>query len=170
MEKYLQKKVGLLIRNARRKRGWSQKEMADLFNIDQSYISNLESGRKAASLKTLSKISTALNIDINDFFEDQFSSSPLTLIEHELEKIKKHLRALESENRALKDLMGKIDVLKNEEFSEILRLLAKANPRVRSLTLTLLKYGTLSREELEAREGDFPPMVLKNSFSDPTSY
>jgi hypothetical protein len=62
--------------------------------------------------------------------------------------------ALEAENQSLKNLLAKFEVLNSEDLSEILGLLRRANPRVRSLTHTLLKYGALSPEEIDQQEKD----------------
>jgi ribosome-binding protein aMBF1 (putative translation factor) len=45
---------------ARRKRGWTQKQLADKTGINQSEISTLESGRANPTFKTLETLAAAL--------------------------------------------------------------------------------------------------------------
>src|ERR1700690_1112340 len=45
---------------ARRKRGWTQKKLAEKTGIDQSEISNLESGQANPTYKTLQTVASAL--------------------------------------------------------------------------------------------------------------
>lgn len=167
-ESEFRRRIGHQIRVARERRGMSQKHLAEMFEADQSYISNIENGRKNASFKTLHKIASVLEMDVNDLMETPKSTDPLGSIQNELVKLKRYISALEDENKALKQLRGRFDVLKSEEFSEILGLLRKANPRVRSLTRTLLTYGTLSKEEIEEkeREFDFVLKTIKSTMSE----
>lgn len=45
---------------ARRKRGWTQKKLAEKTGIDQSEISNLESGQANPTYKTMYAVASAL--------------------------------------------------------------------------------------------------------------
>ena len=56
--------VGKKIKEERLKLGLTQKEVAERSGISTSYICDIEVGRTNPSLKTLEKISRALEIDI----------------------------------------------------------------------------------------------------------
>lgn len=46
----------------------SQEELAKKANVDRSYISQIESGRKTPSLAVLERIADALGCSLKDFF------------------------------------------------------------------------------------------------------
>lgn len=60
--------IGERVREIRRKRGLSQKELAEAADVSQATIAQLETGRKDPSVKTLRKLSDALDIDIATLF------------------------------------------------------------------------------------------------------
>ncbi len=49
----IREQFGRRIRTLRRKRGWQQVEMAALFGIDRSYLSEIETGKKDPGLRIL---------------------------------------------------------------------------------------------------------------------
>ena len=63
--------VGIRIRSAREIRGLSQEELAARVGINNSFLSQVERGLKAPSLKTLFKIAAALEVGIARLFEDE---------------------------------------------------------------------------------------------------
>jgi transcriptional regulator with XRE-family HTH domain len=60
--------IGGKIIAARKKKGWSQKELASRIPIDQGHLAKLEGGR-APSGKTLSRIALALDLPIEHFLQ-----------------------------------------------------------------------------------------------------
>lgn len=60
------KRVGEKIRKFRKRAGLSQERLAEKSKLDLTSISEIESGLRNPSLKTLSKISSALNIKIEN--------------------------------------------------------------------------------------------------------
>ncbi|MDT8321656.1 MAG: helix-turn-helix transcriptional regulator [Xanthomonadales bacterium] len=52
----------------RRYRGLSQHELADAAGIGESYISQIESGAKTGSVKSLRRLAEALGVDIDELF------------------------------------------------------------------------------------------------------
>lgn len=50
---------------ARRKRGWTQKKLAEKTGIDQSEISNLESGQANPTYKTMYAVAAALGAKLD---------------------------------------------------------------------------------------------------------
>jgi len=56
--------LGLVLNDLRRNRRMHQKQLASLLNLDQSYLSGLESGRKGSPPATLvQKVKTALSLN-----------------------------------------------------------------------------------------------------------
>lgn len=53
--------IGLLIRNARQHRGWTQQQLADALNTSQSAVHRIESGQQNVSLEMLARIGEALD-------------------------------------------------------------------------------------------------------------
>ncbi len=61
-------KIGNRVKDARKKRYMTQEELGEIAGITSNYISLIENGKKKASIETLQKISTALNIPLSRFF------------------------------------------------------------------------------------------------------
>lgn len=61
---------GTKIREFRKSRGLSQEALADLAELDRSYIGGVERGDRNISLNNIHKLSKALNINISDIFKD----------------------------------------------------------------------------------------------------
>lgn len=69
-EEALNKKIGEKVRELRSKNGLTLKQLAARTNLSVSLISQIERAESAASISTLNKIVTALNIKLKDLFED----------------------------------------------------------------------------------------------------
>lgn len=63
-------RFGARLRELRRERKMTQFRMAIDFGIDRSYISDLERGRKSASLPMLEVIALGLNVSLSDLLRD----------------------------------------------------------------------------------------------------
>lgn len=63
------KRVGLRIRNYRTQLGYSQEKLAELSGCHPTYIGQVERGEKNATLESVEKIATALNISLSMLFE-----------------------------------------------------------------------------------------------------
>lgn len=59
--------IGEKIKEERIKKGLKQYELAEKAGISNTYLSDLEVGRTAPSIKTLDKLSKALEVDIKIF-------------------------------------------------------------------------------------------------------
>lgn len=62
--------IGARIRENRQHRSMSQERLAELANVEPSYISSIEHGHKKPSLETLLKVSNALNLTVNNLLVD----------------------------------------------------------------------------------------------------
>ena len=63
------KAVGQRIRNYRTKAGFSQEKLAELSGCHPTYIGQLERGEKNATIESIEKITTALNVPMSTLFE-----------------------------------------------------------------------------------------------------
>lgn len=59
------KRIGLIVRQLRLERGWSQQELADRMNYERSRIGRLELGQTAITVDILLVIANALQVDIH---------------------------------------------------------------------------------------------------------
>ena len=63
--KYDMKKSGMHIQQLRIRQGHTQEEFAKMLNIDRSYLSRIESGKKGCSVDLLVQLSELLNVSID---------------------------------------------------------------------------------------------------------
>lgn len=62
------KKLGLKIKELRKRKGLTQEGLAELIQMEQNSISVMESGRNFPTLGTLEKIAQVLDVNLSDFF------------------------------------------------------------------------------------------------------
>lgn len=62
------KKLGLKIKELRKRKGFTQEQLAELIDMEQNSISVIESGRNFPTLGTLEKIAQILDVNLSDFF------------------------------------------------------------------------------------------------------
>jgi transcriptional regulator with XRE-family HTH domain len=65
----LYEKLGKQIEILRRRRGMTQEQLAVKAKIDLTTVSNIESGNRNPSLKTIYTISRALNTSLKELFD-----------------------------------------------------------------------------------------------------
>ncbi|MBQ7837755.1 MAG: helix-turn-helix transcriptional regulator [Clostridia bacterium] len=63
------KSVGQRIRNYRNQLGFSQEKLAELSGCHPTYIGQIERGEKNATIESIEKISSALNVPLSKLFE-----------------------------------------------------------------------------------------------------
>lgn len=68
--------VGNRIAKLRGDKKLSQQKFANEADIERSYLTHIEKGRKNISLSTLKKITAALDISLKDFFDAKEFSKP----------------------------------------------------------------------------------------------
>ena len=66
-----QAKIGIRINELRKKAGLSQEKLAHLSEIDRTYITGVENGKRNISINNIDKISQALGVSLSDFFNDE---------------------------------------------------------------------------------------------------
>ncbi len=64
----IKEKVGQRIKELRTKQGLSQEEFAFKCDLDRTYITSLERGKRNISLENLEKIAKAFNMSLSEFF------------------------------------------------------------------------------------------------------
>lgn len=64
----IRKKLGLRIKELRKKTNFSQENLADLSGLDRTYINSVENGRRNISIINIEKIANAFNLTLRDFF------------------------------------------------------------------------------------------------------
>ncbi|MBR6645375.1 MAG: helix-turn-helix transcriptional regulator [Clostridia bacterium] len=62
--------LGQRIRYYRKSAGWSQETLAELSGCHSTYIGQLERGEKNATVESVGKIASALNISLSTLFAD----------------------------------------------------------------------------------------------------
>ena len=68
-------KVGERIRELRKQIGLSQEALANQAEIDRTYVTDVENGRRNISVQNLEKIVNALKIQFKDFFDSKTFSN-----------------------------------------------------------------------------------------------
>lgn len=63
--------VGGRVAKARRDRGWTQETLAEAIGIEPVTLSRLETGDRALSLSTLSRITEILGVSLGDLLDQQ---------------------------------------------------------------------------------------------------
>jgi len=62
-------KLGKNIQVARKNKGYSQNELADILNISREHLAKIETAKRCVSLKLLFNISEALNVSEKNLFD-----------------------------------------------------------------------------------------------------
>lgn len=65
----VKKQVGNRIKELRKKLGLSQEEFAFKCELDRTYITSLERGKRNVSLENLDKIAKAFDMSLSEFFD-----------------------------------------------------------------------------------------------------
>ncbi len=61
-------KLGLRIRELRKKQGLSQEELAQQAGLDYSYLNEIEAGKRNPSVKRVAKIARVLGVSLPELF------------------------------------------------------------------------------------------------------
>jgi len=67
----IKQKVGLRIKELRALKNLSQEEVANTAEMERSFMTHIESGRRNISIETLQRILTALEISFQEFFNSK---------------------------------------------------------------------------------------------------
>jgi transcriptional regulator with XRE-family HTH domain len=61
-------RLGARIRKLRKKRGWTQVDMAEKVGIDRSFLADVERGKRNVSILNLEIIASGLNMSLAQLF------------------------------------------------------------------------------------------------------
>lgn len=64
----IKEKFGQKIKSLRELKGYSIEYLANISNIDRTYISDIEKGKRNVSLLIIEKLSKALDVNIQELF------------------------------------------------------------------------------------------------------
>jgi transcriptional regulator with XRE-family HTH domain len=65
----LRKKFGSKVKQLREQKGYSIEYLANIANIDRTYISDIEKGNRNVSLLIIEKLAKSLDVDIKILFD-----------------------------------------------------------------------------------------------------
>ncbi len=68
----LQKRFGTKLAYIRKQKKISQKQLADMVNMNFNYIGQIERGEANVTINTIKNIADALSINVKDLFEFSF--------------------------------------------------------------------------------------------------
>ena len=63
-------KLGIRIKELRKKKGLSQEKLANLAEIDRTYLPTIEKGERNVSIEIIERLAKALDIKIKDLFDE----------------------------------------------------------------------------------------------------
>jgi transcriptional regulator with XRE-family HTH domain len=116
--------IGPRLKDLRNRRGLTGEQFADLVGFNQSYISEVETGKKIPPLKTLEKFAKALGVSLSFFTDEEYKYPIDVLLPPEY---KKYLL----KNKGFVELIGDMISadLTPEDMSVIIKTIKKANDK-----------------------------------------
>ena len=66
----IKEKFGFKVKQLREQKGFSIEYLANISNVDRTYISDIEKGKRNVSIQIMEKIIIALDTDFIEFFSD----------------------------------------------------------------------------------------------------
>ena len=66
----IKQKLGLKIKELRKAKGLSQEKLANLAEIDRTYLPTIEKGERNVSIEVVEKLAKALGVKIKDLFDE----------------------------------------------------------------------------------------------------
>jgi transcriptional regulator with XRE-family HTH domain len=67
----IKEKFGFKVKQLREQKGFSIEYLANISNVDRTYISDIEKGKRNVSITIIEKIILALDTDFIEFFNDK---------------------------------------------------------------------------------------------------
>jgi len=66
----IKQRLGVRIKEFRKQRGLSQEKLANLAEIDRTYLPTIERGERNVSIEVVEKLAKALNVKVKDLFDE----------------------------------------------------------------------------------------------------
>lgn len=73
------KSIGIKLKSLRENAGLTQKQVAEYLEVDQSYLSKIETGERALSVEQLESLAELYGHDISFFMEGDQEAKPIKL-------------------------------------------------------------------------------------------
>lgn len=73
----IKEKFGIKIKTLREEKGFSIEQLANISNVDRNYISDIEKGKRNASIEIIEKVINGLETDFSAFFSDKIFKNKL---------------------------------------------------------------------------------------------
>lgn len=67
----IKSKIGMRIKELRGNKKISQEKLAEIADLDRTYVNSVENGKRNISIENIEKIAEALDVSIQEFFKDQ---------------------------------------------------------------------------------------------------
>lgn len=67
----IKQKVGMRVRELRKVLGFSQEKLGNEAEVDRTYVTDVEAGRRNVSVQILEKLIRALKISVSEFFNSK---------------------------------------------------------------------------------------------------
>ena len=67
----IKEKFGNKVKALREEKGFSIEQLANVSNVDRNYISDIEKGKRNASIEIIEKVINGLETDLGTFFSDK---------------------------------------------------------------------------------------------------
>ena len=64
----IQEKFGARVKELRKEKELSQEKLANIAEIDRTYMTSLENGKRNVSLQNIEKIVSSLDVSLDEFF------------------------------------------------------------------------------------------------------
>ncbi|QBZ98574.1 hypothetical protein GS03_02083 [Flavobacterium sangjuense] len=66
----IKQRLGLKIKELRKQKGLSQERLANLAEIDRTYLPTIEKGERNVSIEVVEKLAKALDVKVKDLFDE----------------------------------------------------------------------------------------------------
>ena len=66
----IKSKIGMRIKELRGNKKISQEKLAEIADLDRTYVNSVENGKRNISIENIEKIAEALDVSIQEFFKD----------------------------------------------------------------------------------------------------
>jgi len=141
--------IGERIKEARKRKGLKQKELAEMLEVSNGAIPQWENGKRNPKLETIRKIASALDVDFYSLLGEPRSTTPTDHTESRLNQLMEECGELISTSaRYRRHLHG--DKTLNEKYTER-KLIADITEEIADVTLVMSDVRRelgISEEEL----------------------
>jgi transcriptional regulator with XRE-family HTH domain len=66
----IKQRFGIRIKELRKQHGLSQEKLANMAEIDRTYLPTIEKGERNVSIEVIERLANALNVKVKDLFDE----------------------------------------------------------------------------------------------------